>query len=180
MDQPRRFRIHDQDGVTRIEWRWIRAAQLLAPAWLALICSMWWYWYTSMTEDGGLTVVKVLFLAVTALVVLGAFYLVLAKVCNRSCLIIDADSIELRQGPLPWPGSGRWPRFGLTGFVSVPSTVRYRGVSAGRYWTVYAVWPGMKMRRIAGDLRNEKEATWLATMLDGRFGQRAGSANKNG
>ncbi len=169
MDQPRRFRVHEENGVTTIEWRWVGAQLLLAPAWLGLVCGAWWFWYYDAARHGPLSTGYVCFLAAAALLPIAAIYLVLAKLCNRSRLIIEPDTFELRQGPLPWPGNGRWSRSGFSGFIYKESTSSGRGGTL-RWYTVYALWRGSRQRRIAGDLRDENEAIWLATTLDRRFG----------
>jgi hypothetical protein len=165
MDQPRQFRVDERDGITTIEWRWVGARHLLALVFLAIVCGMYWHWYTDMARDG-LSTSEVWFLAVTALLPVLTVYLMLAKILNRSRLVVDANSLALWQGPFPWPGNGSWPRSGLAGFMY--KTGRMRG---NTWYTVYAVWGDGRFRRIAGDLRDENEARWLATTLDRRFAQ---------
>lgn len=169
MDQPRRFRVHEENGVTNIEWRWVGARHALALVFLPMICGMWFFWYTDSAKDGLWSTFEVWFLAITASLPLASIYGVLAKVCNRSRLVIDADNIELRQGPFPWPGNGRWSRSGLSRFVCIGSSSSSMGIVT-RWYTVYALWSEPRKRRIAGDLRDKDEALWLATTLDRRFG----------
>jgi hypothetical protein len=159
---PKRFRLRDENGITSIEWRWVSARHALAPLFVAIACGMWWHWYSDAQKPP--TTFDVWFLSITALLPPGVTYLALAKVCNRSRLVVDGDSIDLRQGPFPWPGNGHWSCSGLAGFACIA------GGSPGVTWyTVYAVWQGPRLRRIAGDLRHEQEARWLASTLHQRF-----------
>lgn len=165
MEQPRRFRIAERDGITTIEWRLLERHHLVAPLFLAIFGGMWWYWYWGMTASGP-TPGTICFLTIAAALPLLTLHLTLAKFLNRARLVVDADTITLRQGPIPWPGNGRWPRASLQGFTCAQIT--FRMVTS---FAVDALFSDRPDQRIAVELR-EDEARWLATTLDRRFAHR--------
>ncbi len=144
----------------RTTWRFrgaVEAGVSLVFAGLGLVGSIAFLGIVELTAGRTMTLVGVAMTSPILLVGLAFLYPGLVMLVNRRTLTVEAGSISLRSGPLPWPGK-TLPRQGA---ISAQAHGRSARGDAAPGWVVRILGANRRATPLVGHL-TEEEARYLA------------------
>ncbi len=108
---PKRLEIVDTGSELAIRWKWFTHT-----VWFLLLFCIFWDGFLVMWYGIGLAqlwakggdfgaIVMLLFPVIHVAIGVGLTYFVISTFVNRTSIVVALGQLELRHGPLPWPGS---------------------------------------------------------------------------
>lgn len=89
-----------------LTWRWpATPGKLMAAISSALVVAYFYGLRSILTDDGG----QVANAAVVGAMLLALIYLAVALCLNHTVISVDVQTLQVRHGPLPWPGKRHLP-----------------------------------------------------------------------
>lgn len=165
---PKRFRVEDQDGMTRIRWRWFTPSHLF----LLVFCILWngflatWYGI-SFAVDAPL--IMKLFPIIHVAVGVGLSYYTLTGFVNRTVIEVSRSQLTIHHGPLPWRGNMSEPGRQFTQLYGEENSRTNKGHTTFTYDLIALDREGRKVKLLSG-LTEKDQVLYLEQTLERRLG----------
>jgi hypothetical protein len=108
--RPDGFRIEDDGAERRISWRWFSLGTLGALVFVSLWDGILAFVIYLVLSSKGAPLSALAVLAILGVLGVGMAYAVVAYLINRTVLHVDAATVSVRHGPLPWFGAKEIPK----------------------------------------------------------------------
>jgi len=150
----------------RIQWRWWsprwRFLLMFAVFWNLISLPLFFSAIVSSVLDGAL------FSLIHVAVGLGLGYFVLAKVCNRTELVVDSE-LRVAHKPIWWPGAVTIPLAQIQRLYCKKYESEQNGVMMTSY-SLHARLKNHSKRKLAFGFDTWEEADWLKRCIEARIG----------
>ncbi|KFE66693.1 hypothetical protein [Hyalangium minutum] len=165
---PKRFRVEDSDGMTRIRWRWFTPSHLF----MLVFCIFWngflVVWYGISFTVGAPLIMK-LFPLLHVAVGLGLSYSTLTGLVNRTVIEVSRNQLTIRHGPLPWRGNRSEPGRQFTQLYGEEIFRTNKGHTTFTYDLIALDREGRKVKLLSG-LTEKDQVLYLEQTLERRLG----------
>ncbi|HYH98412.1 hypothetical protein [Hyalangium sp.] len=165
---PARFQVEDNDGATRITWRWFNPAFIF----LLFFCAAWdgflvlWY---GIALSADAPIIAILFPIAHVAVGVGLTYYTLTGLVNRTTVEVSRNQLTIRHGPLPWTGNRDVPGRQFTQLYGEEVVKTNKGTQTLTYDLFALDREGRKIKLISG-LNEKDQVLYLEQTLERRLG----------
>jgi hypothetical protein len=165
---PARFQVDDNDGATRITWRWFTPAHIF----LLLFCLAWdgflvmWYGIALFTDA---PLIMSLFPLIHVAVGVGLTYTTLSGLVNRTTIEVSRSQLTIRHGPLPWTGNRTVPGREFTQLYGEEQAKTNKGNTTYSYNLIALDREGRKVELLS-NLTDKDQVLYLEQTLERRLG----------
>jgi hypothetical protein len=166
---PARFQVEDDEGATRITWRWLDGTRIfmlcLGAVWNGALVLM----YSTLLK-GNLPLITVLLPLPFVLLGLMLAYQGLAGVLNHTKIEVSREQLTLQHGPLPSSGNLKVPGHHFTQLFGVEQVLSHKGGKTTCTYDLFALdREGGKVKLITG-LMEKDQVLYLEQALERRLG----------
>lgn len=141
---------------------------------LVVFCAIWngflVTWYTLVTAGGAPLVFK-LFPLIHVAVGVGLSYFTLCGFLNKTRIVVSGESLRVRHGPLPWPGSREVPTRELAQLFTVEKISRTKNGESRDYQVQARTRGGGDVKLLTG-LPEVEQALFIEQQLEAYLGIR--------